>query len=716
MAVAANARVATRNAFEPLTRYIFRPVRIVRSYERSFLRPDLVAGLTVAVILLPQAIAFTLVAGLPPVMGLYAAVIGSIAGALWGSSNHAQTGPANANSLLVLSTLSSIYAAGTPEFILAAGLLAVLAGLFQLALALLRLGMVVNFVSHSVIIGFASGAGLLIVVMQLDTLLGLNIEAEHLSEKIVQVAVGIPDSHPASALIGIGVIVLMIILRKLVPKLPAALLAMAAAWWAVLLLDLENQGVRVIGRLPSGLPPLADLPFLDVGLISDLVPGAIAVGAIGLVETMAISRSIATQTNQRLESNQEFFGQGLANALAGLFSGYPVSASFSRSAVNHKAGARSPMAAVISGLCVVFAMFFLGSLTVYLPRAALSGVLIVTGIGMVDFAEIRRILTGSRGDSLIMLVTFFGTLFLHIETAVLLGITLSLVVYLVRTSTPRVHLVVPDEGYRHFVYDPIRPVCPQLGIIEILGDLYFGAVGHVEEAVYKLQEQHPGQRFLLIRMGRVNTCDFSGIHMLESVVRSYRDRGGDVYLVRVGYRVMRVMRSTGFLGYLGEDRILPEDKAVSQLFYRTLDPAVCIYECTHRVFLECQNLPKREYSLELPVHQELPDVAVEVVRPEELWQRLRAVNGASLPRVIDVREPREFQQGHVPGAELVPLQDLLREADGLGTTDEYVLVCRSGRRSERAAKLLASRGCSKVKILEGGILAWEAARLLEAVD
>ncbi len=716
MAAAANARVASRNAIRPLAHYLLKPVRFARSYERSSLRPDLVAGLTVAVILLPQAIAFTLVAGLPPVMGLYAAVIGSIVGALWGSSNQAHTGPANANSLLVLSTLSSIYVVGSPEFVLAAGLLAVLAGIIQLALALLRLGLVVNFVSYSVIVGFAGGAGVLIVLMQLDTLLGLEIEAELLSDKLVQVATGLPDSHPATALIGIGVIALMVILHKFAPKLPGALLSMAAAWWVVFLLDLESKGVRVIGRLPGGLPPLADLPFLDAGLIGDLIPGAIALGAIGLVQAMAIGRSIATETNQHLESNQEFFGQGLANVLAGLFSGYPVSASFSRSAVNHKVGARSPLASVISGLCVVFVMLFLGSLTVYLPRTALSGVLIVTGIGMVNFAEIRRILTGSRGDALIMLVTFFGTLFLHIEIAVLLGITLSLVVYLVRTSTPRVHLVVPDEGYRHFVYDPSRPVCPQLGVIEILGDLYFGAVGHVEEAVHALYEKHPGQRFLLIRMSRVNTCDFSGIHMLEGVVRSYRERGGDVYMVRVGYRVMRVMRNTGFLNYLGEDHILPEDKAISQLFYHKLDPAVCIYECKFRVFMECQNLPKHEFDLELPMYRGLPDIAVEVIKPEELWRDLKGLNGASAPRVIDVREPREFQQGHVPGAELVPLQKLLRDAGSLGTSEKYILVCRSGRRSELAARLLATRGCTGVKILEGGILAWEAARLLEAVD
>src|SRR5690606_28651903 len=231
-----------------------------------------------------------------------------------------------------------------------------------------------------------------------------------------------------------------------------------------------------------------------------------------------------TQTGQRIDSNQEFVGQGLANILCGFFSGHAVAASFSRSAVNYNAGARTAMAVIISAICVVLAMFLLAPLTAYLPRAALAGVLVVIGLNMVDYKELVRILQGTRGDAAIMAVTFLGTLFLQIETAVLMGILLSLVVYLLRTSAPRVQAVVPDERFRHFVYLPDKPVCPQLGVIDILGDLYFGAVNHVEEAIHRFQNEHPEQRYLLIRMHNVNHCDFSGIHMLESVVRSYRER------------------------------------------------------------------------------------------------------------------------------------------------------------------------------------------------
>ena len=196
---------------------------------------------------------------------------------------------------------------------------------------------------------------------------------------------------------------------------------------------------------------------------------------------------------------------------------------------------------------------------------------------MLDRAEIWRILRGAPGDAIIMVVTFLGTLFLNLDFAVLVGILLSFVLYVMRTSAPRVQVVVPDADFRHFAHRPDAPVCPQLGIVEIQGDLYFGAVNHIEEAILHQAAANPDQRFLLIRMHHVNQIDFSGIHMLESLVRTYRDRGGDVFLVRVSSQAHRLMQTTGCLTWLGEDNILDEDSAVDFLFHRILDPAVCIY-------------------------------------------------------------------------------------------------------------------------------------------
>lgn len=694
--------------------YITRPIRLFKEYDRANLRPDLIAGLTVGVILLPQAIAFALIAELPPQMGLYAAIVGALFGALWGSSNQIHTGPTNAISLLVLSSLLTVSVADT-DFIVVAGMLAVMVGIFQVIMGLARLGVLVNFVSHSVVVGFSSGAGVLIAVNQLRHLLGLEFESHNLIQTLEGVASNIAVTHWATAILGIGTMVLIFLLRQINPKLPGSLLSMVVASIVVFILSLDKSGVSVIGQLPQSLPPLADLPLFDLDLIARLSTGALAVGAIGLVETTAISRSIATQTGQRLDSNQEFVGQGLANIAAGLFSGYPVAGSFSRSAVNFKAGAQTAFSAIFSGGFVLIGIFALAPLAIYLPRAALAGVLIVTAYSMIDRAEISRILSGTRSDALIMIVTFFGTLFLEIEFAVLAGILLSFALYIMKTSVPRVFTVLPDKNFKHFVQQlPEQPSCSQLVIIKISGDLYFGAVSHVEEAIHKHLAAHPEQRFLLLRMQGVNQCDFSGIHMLESLIHLCKERGGDLYFMKLQKPVEEFMQSTGFLDKLGAEHFLTEDGAIEHLFYKVLDPAICIYECSVRAFQECQNLPKRIYPLELSVAPELPQNDVYNISPLELQNRLSRGDGP--PLVVDVREPREYKRGHVPHAELIPLSKIMFEIPDIPRDREIVLVCRAGRRSARAAHVLQTKGFDNISILKGGLSAWEAAGLLEAVE
>lgn len=476
--------------FRHIPYYLAKPVRLVQSYDRSNLRPDIIAGITVAVILLPQAIAFALIAELPPQMGLYAAVVGAVIGALWGSCEQLHTGPANAISLMVLSVLLEVAAPGTQEFFIAASFIAVMVGLLQLFMGLARLGLLVNFVSHSVIIGFAGGAGVLIAINQVKHLLRLELSSDNIMQTLQELAVNLPHLHPATATLGIGTMLLIAILKWINPRLPATLVSMIAASGAVYLLHLNEPGpdgapgVAVIGQLPASLPPLAPLmQTLNLDFIADLSVGALAVGAIGLVQTTAIAQSIAAQTGQRLSSNQEFVGQGLANIAAGVFSGYPVAASFSRSAVSIGAGAKTGLSAIFSSMFVLLALFTLAPLAVYLPRAALAGVLIMTAFRMVDRTEIVRIWRGAPNDAVIMIVTFLATLFLTIEFAVLAGILLSFVVYVMKTSVPKVVAVLPDSQYRHLVPRPDKPPCPQLGIIDVFGDLYFGATSHFERAI-----------------------------------------------------------------------------------------------------------------------------------------------------------------------------------------------------------------------------------------
>jgi len=528
--------------------FFLEPVRLFKTYDiRDNLRPDLIAGLTVAVILLPQAIAFALIAELPPEMGLYAAVVAAVVGALWGSSNQVHTGPTNALSLLVLSVLLTIAEPGTQEFIIAAGVMAVLVGLFQLLMGLARLGMLVNFVSHSVVVGFTAGAGVLIMIKQLKPLMGVQFTSHTIFENLEGLVTHLPDINWPTFLLGVGTMVLIVVLRKIKRNLPAPLISMVVASALVFFLNLDEKGVATIGELAASLPPVADLPLFDLQYITRLSTGVLAIGAIALVETTAIARSIASQTGQRLASSQEFVGQGLANIAVGFLSGYPVAGSFSRSAVNYKAGAQSRMAAIFSGGFLLISLFALAPLAVYLPVTALAGVLIVIAYGMIDKAEMARIWRGSRSDAVIMLATFLGTLFLHIEFAVLLGILLSFANYIKNASMPSVFAVVPDPEFKHFVrQESVQDSCPQLGILKISGDLYFGAVTHIGDAIWEYMRIHPRQRFLLLRLHGVNQCDLYGVRMLEEIMMSLRERGGDLYLMRVEESVVEFMQENGF--------------------------------------------------------------------------------------------------------------------------------------------------------------------------
>lgn len=724
MAAAADVKWSPSRAIAPALRYLRQPVTLFREYDRANLRPDALAGLTVGVILLPQAIAFSLLAGLPPQMGLYTAIVGGMVAALWGSSDQLHSGPTNTISLLLLSTLVLFETPGSPQFIVAAGLIAIMVGIFQMLLGLFRLGFIVNFVSHSVIVGFSTGAGFLIAIRQIDPLLGLEVASDGVLSGLRGTLLALAETDLLTAALGIGTMLVIVLLKRLAPRLPGALIAIALATLAVFLLGERAADVAVIGDLPSKVPPLAQLPLLDLSLIGRLSTGALAVAAIGLVQTVAVSRSLAAQTRQRLDNNQEFVGQGIANIFSGLFSGYPTSGSFSISAVKFRAGARTRLASIFASFVILLAMLTVGPVGAFMPVSALAGTLIITAYNMIDRAEIQRIAQGAPGDAIIMMVTLLGTVFLELDFAVLAGILLSFVLYLIRTSAPRVQVVVPDESFQHFVHRPGAPICPQLGIVEIQGDLYFGAVSHIEEEILELAAQHPEQRFLLIRMHHVNQVDFSGIHMLESLIRTYRDRGGDVFLVHVSDPARHLMESTGCLSYLGPRNLLEEDSAVEHLFHRVLDPAVCIYECPVRVFRECQNLPKRFDLIDIAppgIGIGGPQAAngatdVELIKPRDLWLTLRMGASEVHPVVLDVREPREYRRSHIVEAQSVPLSTLLQQGLVLADDKPIVVVCQTGRRSRRAAAVLGRLGYSDVSMVDGGMQAWEAAGLLTAVE
>ncbi len=694
---------------QDISAFLTRPITIIRNYKRADVRPDLVAGLTVAIVMLPQAIAYALVAELPPQMGLYAAIIATIIGALWGSSYHLHTGPTNTTSLIVLSGLLTVAVPGTPEYLIAAGVMAVWVGVIRLFLGLIRMGFLAKFVSDAVVISFTGGAGILIIVNQLKHLFRVEVGRSPLFfVTLGEIAGKLTAVHPTSFAIGIGMIIFLILLKRFKPNWPAPLLGMVVASLAVMVFNLEDAGVIVLGELPQGLPPLTRLPIFDLDLVHQMISGIFAVAIIGLVEATSISRTIAATSGQYLDSDQEFVGQGLANLVSGFFSGYPCSGSLTRSLVNYEAGSRTQLGAVFSGLFVLAATLLFGPWAKFLPRAALAGLLVYTGSRMLNHQEMRRIWHTSRGDSAIMVGTLAATLLLPLEVAVLTGVVISFARFIAKTSQPAVHSMIPDEAFDHLAYRPGQPVCPQLGILTIEGSLYFGATQHVEDAIRENQAAHAGQRFLLLRMNQVNLCDITGLHLLETIVRLYRQQAGDVFMVGVREAVWEKMRLSGFTELLGIDHFLSQQRAVKSIF-EILDPAICIYRCPHRIWRECQSLPKSDRDCEIDAGALVPVTAViPNIAPQTLWQRL---NDANPPMIIDIREPYEFEQAHIPNAELIPMPKIINGETRLPTYREIVLICRTGRRTRLTVYKLQQQGFCNLLNMDGGMVAWEAAGL-----
>jgi sulfate permease, SulP family len=689
---------------------LLRPVQILRDYKPVRLRPDLVAGLTVAVVAIPQSIAYAAIAGLPPSYGLYAAAVAAMVGSLWGSSRYLNTGPTNAISILVLSILTPLAAIGSAEYLMAASLMAVMVGVFCIVFGFAGLGVLVNFASRAVLLGFTAGAGVLIAVGQLKNLLRLDVpRTPHLLHTLAEVAGTIRDSHLPSLLVGLGALAAMVVIGRVTPRLPAALLALTGAGIVVSLIGVERLGIAVVGEIPREMPRLTHFSIgwmWDNDVIGALVTGSLAVAAMGLVEAVSIAREISRQSGERLDINQELVGQGMANVAAGLFTGYACSGSFTRSAINYQSGARSQLSGLFCGLFVLAGVLAFGPAAAFLPRAALAGMILVIAYRMIDWHGVRRVLQTSRSESGIMVATFAATLTLPLEFAVLAGVILSLGIYIYKSSLPSVHTVVPDPTFRHFVERENAPCCPQLGVINIRGALFFGAASHVEDELLANHEANPGQNLLLLRMHGVHQCDLSGIDVLEGIVHLYRDAGGDVFLVQVRPEVRRIMRASGFEDFIGRDHFLEQEGAIEWLFENRIDPAVCIYECEHRVFAECQPLEKHPYDIRLPAFPARFRYPERQLTVPEFEDALRINRRNAL--LLDVREPAEYRSGHLPGAELMPLRTIIEDAERLPRDRPILLVCRSGRRSTRAMHWLIGLGFDEVVNLKGGILSWKA--------
>ena len=564
--------------------------------NRETFRDDLLAGLTGAIVALPQGVAFAVIAGMPPEYGLYAGMVPAVVAALFGSSWHLVSGPTTAASIVLFSALSKYAEPGSADYVQLALTLTIMVGLIQLVMGLARLGSIVNFISQSVVTGFTAGAAIIIAASQLKHFFGISVpRGGHLYQTLTGVFSQWHDFNPYVVSVGLITLVSGVIIRHFRPRMPYMIFSMligcVAAYGFSKFGGRQAASIQFVGALPASLPPLS-APSFTLENIRILAPAALATTLFVLTEAVSIARSLAVKSGQHLDGSQEFIGQGLSNIAGSFFSGYVATGSFNRSGLNFQAGAKTPLAAVFAGSLLIVVVLLVAPWAAYLPNAAMAGILFLVAWRLIDFQRMTKILKTSKQESVILMTTFLATLFLELEFAIFLGVILSLILYLNRTSHPRVLTRVPDPRHpmRAFTTDPDLPECPQLKIIRIDGSLFFGAISHVEEQLQKMADARPEQKHLLLVFSGINFIDMAGADFLAELVGREKKEGGQLYLYDIKAPVCEEIQQEGYLDLIGAKNIFEsKDEALAEIFTR-LDREIC-GRCRARIFLECLTLP-----------------------------------------------------------------------------------------------------------------------------
>ncbi len=563
------------------------------SVNKDTIKADLIAGLTGAVIVLPQGIAYAAIAGLPPQYGLYTSMITPIIAAFFGSSMHLISGPTAAISIVVFSALSGHATPGSPEFISMALTLTFLAGLYQLIFGLARLGSLVNFVSHTVVVGFTTGAAILIATSQLKYVLGLKLESGGSFLEIwghIYESIGSTNFYIlAVALVTLTASLLM---KKFRPTWPNLLFGMIVGGVFSLLINGEDHGVKLIGAIPRSLPPLS-MPGFSLELIKELAPEAFAIALLGLVEAVSIARAVASKSKQQIDGNQEFIGQGLSNIFGSFFSSYAGSGSFTRSGINYDSGAKTPLSAVFAAVFLMLIILLIAPVTAYLPIASMGASILLVAYSLIDSHHIKMIFKISRSETAILLTTFFATLFLELEFAIYLGVLLSLLLFLNRTSHPNIIPLAPNpKTLSHAlqsVDDKQLPECPQLKIIRVDMSIYFGSISAIQKEFHKITKQ--GYKYILIDAGGINFVDMAGAEMLEQEAKRLEELGGGLYFYHVKESVFKHLIDNEVFDHIGDYHFIPTKKGAIHWVFSQLDESQC-KTCTKRIFLECDSVDR----------------------------------------------------------------------------------------------------------------------------
>ncbi len=541
------------------------------AYQQKDLKGDLSAGLTVGVMLIPQGMAYAMIAGMPPIYGLYASTIPLFLYAMMGTSRQLAVGPVAMVSLLTATGVGALAAAGTEQYIALVILLALMVGLIQLLLGVFRLGFLVNFLSHPVISGFTSAAAIVIGLSQLKHLLGINMpKGEHLHEILMGAFANLNATNPLTLGIGLGAILLILLVKKWKKAFPGSLVVVVLGILLVWGLGLHEQGVKIVGKVPGGLPGFG-MPTLNIDTISTLLPIALAISLVSFMESIAVAKAMQSRhRNYKLDANQELMALGTANIGGAFFQSFPVTGGFSRTAVNDQAGARTGLATIFSAILVVITLLFLTPLFEFLPNAVLAAIIMVAVYGLIDYKEAQHLWHSNRSDFSMWMVTFIATLFIGIEQGIALGVILSLALMIFRTTRPHIAVLgrVPgSDFYRNVERFNNLEQRPDILIMRFDAQLYFANVNYFRDAIDELVSKKGEQlRAIVINAESINNLDSSGVHALEEIIDQYRDLGIQMYFVSVKGPVRDAMAKAHLIEKIGEHHFFMSNQQAVDAF------------------------------------------------------------------------------------------------------------------------------------------------------
>ncbi len=526
--------------------------------DKETLRVDILAGITVALILVPQSMAYAQLAGLPAYYGLYASFLPPMIAAIFGSSRQLATGPVAVVSLMTVAALEPLATANPEGFLVYATLLAILVGLFQVSLGLLRLGVLVDFLSHPVVIGFTNAGAIIIATSQLGKLFGVEVgKAERHYETVYNTLSAAADHmHWPTVLFAVFSIVLMAMLKKWRPALPNVLIAVVVSILISKFTGFAQSGGAVVGEIPKGLPSLS-IPHFDLDAILQLATSAIVIALIGFMEAISIAKAMAARTRQRLDVNQELVGQGLSNIVSGLFNGYCVSGSFSRSAVNIDAGARTGFSSIVTGALVGITLLFLTPLLYHLPQATLAAVIIMAVIGLIRIEPVKHAWKAEKHDGVVAVVTFVLTLVMapHLDKGILAGVFLSMALFIYRTMRPRFALLgrFHDATFRDLEVHPELHTCKNIVLVRFDMSLYYANAGYFEHKMLQVFADHTDAKFIILDAEGINTLDSTGEMVLSQLCERLQAAGVTLLVARMKRPFMQNMHKTGAIRIIGDD-------------------------------------------------------------------------------------------------------------------------------------------------------------------